>query len=168
MIFMRRFTILSLLMLLVSTMSLHAANNRDKWFKELRQYKQEFMTKELGLTKEQQAKFFPVYSEMTRKIMKLNDDTRALENKIDKSKTEVSDVEYEKGAEALLELKAKEAKIEAEYYQRFKQILTPKQMYLLPKSEKKFTRQLMRHHNKAKTAPKRPKTASVPCGNCNA
>ena len=71
MIFMRRFTILSLLMLLVSTMSLHAADNRDKWFKELRQYKQEFMTKELGLTKEQQAKFFPVYSEMTRKIMKL-------------------------------------------------------------------------------------------------
>jgi len=148
-------------------MSLHASDNRDKWFKELRQYKQEFMSKELELTKEQQSKFFPVYSEMTLKIMKLNYDTRALENKIDRSKTEVSDVEYEKGADALLELKIKEAKIEAEYYQRFKQILSPKQMYLLPKTEKKFTRQLMRHHNKAKTKKtnkKSSKTAFVPCG----
>ncbi|MCM1333033.1 MAG: Spy/CpxP family protein refolding chaperone [Bacteroides sp.] len=166
---MRRLTIISLLMLLVSAMSLHASDNRDKWFKELRQYKQEFMIKDLELTKEQQAKFFPIYSEMTRKIMKLNDDTRALENKIDRSKTEVSDVEYEKGAEALLELKAKEAKIEAEYYQKFKQILSPKQMYKLPKAEKKFTRQLMRHHNKAKTGGKKaPKTAFVPCSDCNA
>ncbi len=160
---MRRITIFSLLMLLFSAMSMHATDNRAKWFKELRQYKHEFLAKELGLTKDQQSKFFPIYSEMTKKIMRLNDDTRAMEGRIDRSKTDVSDLEYEKGAEALFELKAKEAKIENEYYPKFKQILTPKQLYLLPKAEKKFTRQLMRQHNKAKSNKKTPKTAFVPC-----
>lgn len=168
MTFMRRFAILSLLMVMLSAISLHATEDRDKWFKELRQYKKEFIIKELELSKDQQAKFFPLYYEMTRKIMKLNDDTRALEKKIDSSKGAVSDVEYEKGAEALLELKAKEAKIETEYYQKFKQVLTPKQMYKLPKAEKKFTRQLMRHHNKAKSEKKTPKTAFTPCVDNNA
>lgn len=168
MTFMRRFAILSLLMVLMSALGLHASGDRDKWFKELRQYKKEFIIKELELSKEQQTKFFPVYYEMTRKIMKLNDDTRALEKKIDTNKGAVSDIEYEKAAEALLELKAKEAKIEAEYYPKFKQILTPKQMYKLPKAEKKFTRQLMKHHNKAKTVKKAPKTAFTLCDDCNA
>ncbi len=168
MMYMRRLTIFFMFMTFITAIS-HAADNRDKWFNELRQYKHEFLTKELNLTKEQQSKFFPLYSEMSKKIMKLNDDTRALENKIDKNKGTVSDAEYEKGAQAMLELKAKEAKIETEYYQKFKKILTPKQMYLLPKAEKKFTRQLMKHHDKAKTGKKAPpKTASVPCADCNA
>lgn len=164
---MRRIIIFSLLMLLLSAMSMHATDDRAKWFKELRQYKHEFLAKELGLTKDQQSKFFPIYSEMTKKIMRLNDDTRTMEGRIDRSKTEVSDLEYEKGAEALFELKAKEAKIENEYYPKFKQILTPKQLYLLPKAEKKFTRQLMRQHNKAKSNKKTPKTAFVTCEDCN-
>lgn len=158
-------TIFTLLTVLFSAMSVHADENRAKWFKELKQYKHEFLIKELGLTKEQQEKFFPIYSEMSRKLIKLNDNTRSFERKIDKSKTPVSDVEYEKGAEALFELKGKEAKIEAEYYPQFKKILTPKQLYLLPKAERKFTNQLMRQHNKAKMhkQPAKPtKTASCP------
>lgn len=107
---MRRIIIFSLLMLLLSAMSMHATDDRAKWFKELRQYKHEFLAKELGLTKDQQSKFFPIYSEMTKKIMRLNDDTRTMEGRIDRSKTEVSDLEYEKGAEALFELKAKRRK----------------------------------------------------------
>lgn len=165
---MRRFTILYLLIAIIAATNLHAEGKRDKWFRELRQYKQEFLIKELSLSKEQQAKFFPVYDEMSQKLMKLNEATRNLERKIDKTKAgDISDVEYEKGAEALVELKGKEAEIEKAYFQKFKGILKPQQLYLLPKAEKKFTRQLMHQHNKARMDKKRPpKTAFVQAEEC--
>ena len=38
--------------------------NRDEWFKKIREYKHEFIANELGLTPEQQQKFFPIYDKM--------------------------------------------------------------------------------------------------------
>lgn len=147
---MKRVTLFALLLLLLSAMPAAADKKqptpRQQWFKELAQYKRDFMIKELCLNEQQQQKFFPVYEEMEKKIMKANDETRALERKIDHSKEKVSDLEYEKAAEAQFEVKAKEAAIEASYLPKFKQILTPKQLYKLKHAEKKWTRELMKQH----------------------
>lgn len=147
---MKRVILFTLLMLIISTLPAAADKKqnteRQQWFKELSQYKRDFMTKELSLNEQQQKKFFPIYEEMERKIMKANDETRALERKIDHSKEKVSDLEYEKAAEAQFEVKAREAAIEASYLPKFKQVLTPKQLYKLKHAEKKFTRELMKQH----------------------
>lgn len=147
---MKRVTIFTLLMLLLSVMPAAADKKqptpRQQWFKELSQYKRSFMTKELCLTEQQQQKFFPLYEEMEKKIMKANEETRALEHKIDHSKEKVTDLEYEKAAEAQFEVKGREAAIEASYLPKFKQVLTPKQLYKLKHAEKKFTRELMKQH----------------------
>ncbi|MGN0219250.1 MAG: hypothetical protein ACI4AX_03085, partial [Muribaculaceae bacterium] len=38
--------------------------NRERWKSELRNYKHEFMARELDLSREQQSKFFPLYDQM--------------------------------------------------------------------------------------------------------
>ena len=51
--------------------------DRKEWFKQLRCYKHDFLTKELSLTKEQQEKFFPLYDEMENQIHKAANSRRS-------------------------------------------------------------------------------------------
>ena len=157
---MRRFTLL--LIAVAAAIACFSASaepksekGRKEWFREFRQYKHEFMIKELNLSKEQQEKFFPLYDEMDKSIHQLNRQTRALEKKIDTSKEPVNDLEYEKAAEALYELKGKEAATEMEYFTKFKTVLTPKQMYELKKAERKFTQELMMQHSRMRAVKKK-------------
>jgi hypothetical protein len=46
------------------------------------------------------------------------------------------------------ELKAREGAIEEMYFDKFSQVLTPKQMFQLHAAERKFTREIMRQHSK--------------------
>ena len=66
------------------------------------------------------------------------------------SSSEVSDLEYEKAAEAMIEVKGKEASVEEQYFAKFKTVLSPKQLFKLKQAERKFTRELMRQHSKMK------------------
>lgn len=123
--------------------------DRERWFKEMREYKHNFITKELDLTKQQQEEFFPVYDAMEDECHKVHYETRKMQREIKKKKeSEVTDIEYEKAAEALFEIKAKESAIEMKYFNLFKEILTKKQLFLFKDVEDKFTRHLMRQHNK--------------------
>lgn len=155
---------LILVSLIVMTISVAHAdcnpdNDRAKWFDQLRQHKREYITKELDLTKEQQAKFFPVYEEMDTKLMQLNDEVRATERNLDKEGQAADDNDYLKASAMMFDLKSKEGAIEKQYYVKFKQILTPRQLFRLKKVERKFTRELMKkynaHHDKNKPAPKK-------------
>lgn len=128
--------------------------DRKEWFEELRQYKHSFLAKELNLTKEQEAKFFPMYDEMDGAIFKINREARGLERKIAKSTGKVSDIEYEKAAEVMYETKSKEGAIEKQYFAKFKTVLTPEQLFKLKRAERKFTDKLMKEHSKAKAGKK--------------
>ena len=123
--------------------------NREQWAKEFREFKHEALNKHLNLTDEQKAAFFEVYDKMDREIAKLNRETRALERKITKAdEGTVTDVEYEAATNAIIELKGKECDIEKSYYEEFKKILTPKQLFNLKKTEREFSMDMMRQHNK--------------------
>ncbi len=143
---MKRLTLISLILALFVSFSSYAQQpgerrqrpvERKEWFKELRQYKHDFLTKELKLTKEQQESFFPLY-----------DETRDIEHRVRNTKGEISDLEYEKASEAMFEIKGKEADIEMKYYPKFKKALTPKQMFMLKIAERKFTNELMMQHSR--------------------
>lgn len=124
------------------------AQMRSKWFKEVQSYKYEFFTKELELTAEQTDKFFPVYEEMEKAVYTVNKEARDLENKISRSEEEVSDLEYEAATNVLYKVKQKEGEIELEYYQKFDEILSKKQLFLLKIAENKFTQSILNHHKK--------------------
>ena len=119
--------------------------NRDDWFKKMREYKHEFISKELGLSAEQQQKFFPIYDKMEDEIFKATSETHQLETKV--SGNNVSDLEYENATRTIIELKQKEAAIELKYLDSLKTVLSSKQLFQLKKVERKFARQLMKMRN---------------------
>ena len=126
----------------------HANNpKREKWFRELCEFKHQFLAKEMELTPDQQAKFFPLYDAMQNEIFTIHKGTRQMEKNLSAEKNP-SDVEYEKMAEALIEVKIKEGEIQKRHLQKMKGIITSKQIYKLQVAEKKFSRMLSREHNK--------------------
>lgn len=150
--------LLSLLLAVIFALPGYAQEKRNidrkEWFKELRQYKHDFLAKELNLSKEQQDKFFPMYDEMEDAIWKINHDTHRLERKIAKTGGKASDLEYEKAAEAMYEVKGKEAATEKQYFSKFKTVLNPKQLFELKRAERKFMDKLMKEHSKARAGKK--------------
>lgn len=152
---MRRIIALLILCLSLASMSTAWADGKDgkrpdrkEWFKQMRNYKHNFLTKELCLTKEQQEKFFPVYDEMEGRLHAVQHDAMDFERKINTASGNVSDLEYEKAAEAMMEVKGKEAEIESRYFVKFKGILSAKQLFQLRQAERKFTREIMKQHSR--------------------
>lgn len=129
-----------------------ASADRERWLKEVREYKHDLLVEETEMTKEQQAEFLPLYSAMEKEIYQVNYDARALEGKISASSAKVSDLEYEKAAEALSEVKQREGEIELEYYKKFEKILSKKQLFLLKRAENRFTRDMLNHNRRGKSS----------------
>lgn len=121
--------------------------DRQRWLGEMRNYKHDFLTKELSLTREQQRDFFPLYDEMEDEIARLNAETRDVETRAE-ANADATDIELENAARTVFELKRAEGQIEMTYFDRFKTILTPRQLLLLKNTERRFTQQLVNHHRR--------------------
>lgn len=134
----------------VSEISAHpqepTARQREQWFTEMRRYKADFIAKELELTEDQKEKFVPLYEEMDERMAKVGEEARKMEKSVNKKGEKATNEDYEKAAELLYNSKSREAAIEMEYYDKFKLILTKKQLFNLKGAERKFTRQLMDNH----------------------
>lgn len=122
--------------------------DRARYVNEIRAYKHKFLVRELGLSKDQQAPFFEVYDSMEDRLIDVVAEVRDLENR---ARLDGADPEaMQQAADALYSQKAREGKIEAEYYEQFKAILTPRQLVDLKAADRKFTQQLMHQHRRVK------------------
>lgn len=120
--------------------------DRTEWMKEMRRYRAEFIADKIELSAEQREKFIPLYEEMDAKTSKIEHEARTMERDVRKKGTAATDTEYEKTAEALAELKAKQGAVEKEYFDKYRKILTPKQLFQLNNAERDFMRNLMDRH----------------------
>lgn len=120
--------------------------DRKEWFAKVREHKHDFIEDELDLTDAQETKFFLIYDAMEDELLKLQRETRKLERQVADKKA--TDVEYDAATKAIIELKKKEADIELKYFDKFKTVLSSKQLFELKRAEKKFTRKIMNAHNK--------------------
>lgn len=125
------------------------AEERQKYLVEMRQYKHDFLVKELELTRDQQNTFFPVYDKMDDELQQVADETRDLEMKVSADE-KATDTEIESAARTMFEQKSKEGEIEKTYFDKFKGMLSPRQLLKLKGAERKFTQQLVRQHGRAK------------------
>ena len=126
--------------------------DRQRWLAEIRQYKHEFLIKELELTDEQQGPFFQLYDQMEEDIEQLNSQTRALQQQVE-ANDQATDLEVTNAARTIFELKRAEGQIEMTYFDRFAKILTPRQLLNLKAAERKFTQHLVNHHRRQRTTP---------------
>lgn len=148
----QRFFIATLLLLglVAADMNAQSAlseNDRSRWLSEIREYKHEFLAKDLELTREQQRDFFPLYDSMEDEVERINTETRALETKVSESK-EASDLEIENASRTIFEQKRAEGQVEMTYFDKFKEILSPRQLLRLKNAERRFTQQLVKHHRR--------------------
>ncbi|MDE7426630.1 MAG: Spy/CpxP family protein refolding chaperone [Muribaculaceae bacterium] len=123
----------------------------QKALAEYRSFQRDFFAKQLNLTADQREKFCPLYEEMQNRLDKLAQETftagKALEN--DKDATEA---ELEAFARKSFEQRKLEGEIEMEYYEKFKTILTPKQLSrikLTERNQREYLRKYVRDRNHA-------------------
>lgn len=152
---MRSFTIYTLLIIsMFATASAWGApqknGDREQWMTEMRQYKRTYLTRELGLSREQQNSFYPLYEEMEDKVEQVNSDARTMEKRVSEL-PDATDLDYEKATEAIYDAAVKSAQIEREYMEKFKSILSKKQLFKLKAAERQFTREIMKQHQRLRS-----------------
>ena len=157
---MKRILSLTLIFILsVSSFMLFAQNTdkkkeqekRKAWLEEFRSIKRNVLIKEIGLSDEEAARFFPLDNEKETKKHKLHKENRQLTRSILKSNEKVTDAEYEKAAEALVDIPVQEAAIEKEYYLKFKQFLSKEKLFKYRQAELKFPQEMLKYRDKNQT-----------------
>lgn len=119
----------------------------EKVLAEIRPYKHDFFIKKLKLTKEQANEYLPLYDQMEDELMSINQEIRELERTVLENPS-ATDEEIEAAARATFEQKQREAQTEMAYFEKFSNILTPRQLLQIKSVEKQFTQRLARTHRK--------------------
>lgn len=111
-----------------------------------------YITAELELTPEEAAQFIPLYVELQQKRFEAGRESRKinreLHHKESRKQGQIADAEYTQAIYSSLEAYIKEAELKKAYYERFKQILSPKKLYRLDDAESKFIRSYWRKNNR--------------------
>lgn len=123
-------------------------DKRREWMKEMREYKHKFLKQELKLTRDQEAPFFKAYDQMDDELIRIGEETRALERKALKN-SDASDTELESAARTIYEQKKKEGEVELRYFEEFGKILTKKQLVRIKEVERRMNRALLKNSKSA-------------------
>ncbi|ADV43526.1 hypothetical protein [Bacteroides helcogenes] len=110
---------------------------------EFRAKQKAYITEKAGLTKEEAAKFFPLYFELQDRKKQLNDEAWGL---IRKGKNEsTTEAQYEEIMEGVYDARMASDRLDKTYFDKFKKMLSFKKIYLIQKAEMKFHRELLRN-----------------------
>ena len=137
---------------------------------EFRAKQKAYITEKAGLTKEEAAKFFPVYFELQDRKKQLNDEAWNLLRKGRDEKT--TEAQYNEILEGVYDARIATNRLEKTYYEKFKKILSNKKIYLVQRAEMRFNRELLKgmHHkggepkNKIGIKGKKLTRGQGPCG----
>ena len=113
---------------------------------EFRAKQKAFIIEKAGLNKEEAAKFFPVYFELQDKKKALNDKAWGLLRKGKDDKT--TEAQYAEILTGVYDARSASDKLERDYYEKFKKILSNKKIYMVQKAEMRFHRELLKSANR--------------------
>lgn len=103
---------------------------------EFRAKQQEYITESAQLTEAEAERFFPVYFELQDKKKELNAKTREL-NRRDHEE-DLSEADYHQLLDEMYATRQQSERLEQEYYERFKKILSYKKIFLVQRAEMRF------------------------------
>lgn len=118
--------------------------NRHELIVKYMEEKKSYLKQCIPLSDEEAEKFFPLYNELEKKKFDIMAPIYKESRKIRKSTEPVSDEAYSAAADKLAELPVKIAAIEREYFAKFKQILSPKQMFMFFNCENSFGKSFLK------------------------
>lgn len=145
----RYFTLVVLLMVCaVCVMAQRPGRPDPKMWKEIQDYKINFLSQEMDLQKDQEKKFKDLYTEMEGKKRAIFDEIRSIQESLDKK--DASEKEYEAATKKLDALHAKDAALNKEYDKKFKSFLSARQIYKMKAGEDKFRQRMQQMRYKGK------------------
>ena len=119
------------------------AQNKSKYSKsEFRAKKQAYMADKAGLTKEESEKFFTLYFEFQDKKKEINKDAWGTAKK--GIKPDTTDQEYKEIIDNFFTDQEAIAKLEREYIEKYRKVLSDKKIYMLYWAEIKFSRNMLK------------------------
>lgn len=119
---------------------------------EFRVKQEEYITEKADLSKEEAAKFFPLYFELQDRKKQLNDEAW---NLLRKGKNEnTTEAQYGEIMEGVYDARIASDRLDKTYFDKFKKILSCKKIYLIQQAEMRFHRELLKNmHQKGKGGP---------------
>ena len=148
---MKYFLLISLFSLIpflgINAQGNNSANKSDKRSELMAKYMEEkksYLKQCIPLNDSEAEKFFALYDELEKKKFEIMLPIHKESRKIRKSTDPVSDEAYSAVADKLAELPVKIATIESEYFAKFKQILSPKQMFMFFNCENSFGKSILK------------------------
>lgn len=120
-----------------------AQNKKPVFSKEEFRAKQEaYLSDKAELTKEEAARFFPIYFELQDRKKAIND--KAWQKARKGKEPGTTDAEYEEIIDGMVKARIECDELDLEYLQRFKKLLSPKKLFKLQRAEAKFRRDLLK------------------------
>ncbi|MFC6998154.1 Spy/CpxP family protein refolding chaperone [Rufibacter roseus] len=99
-----------------------------------------FITEKLSLTPEQAQRFWPIYNEYNTKRYELKRKLRSLR---EENLNNQSNEQVKASLETRLSYRQRELDLDNEYMDRYLRVISPKQLALLYRSEREFTKLLL-------------------------
>lgn len=116
---------------------------------EFRAKQKAFIIEQAGLTKEEAAKFFPVYFELQDQKKVLNDESWDLMRKGKDDNT--TEAQYEEIIERVCDNRIATDRLDKSYLDKFKKILSCKKIFLVQRAEMRFHREMLKGMNRSKS-----------------
>lgn len=142
---MRKCVLFILIMVAVTGifLTVMAQDDKGKFDREVFMAKRNaYITASAGLTADEAAAFIPIENEMQRKKFEIGRDCRKLARR-SRSKEGLTEEEQQKLVDCTTETRLKEAKLEKEYHEKFKRILSVEKLYKYQEAEARFMREFM-------------------------
>ena len=104
-----------------------------------------YITAEAGLTADEAAAFIPLENELQRRKFEVGRECRRLARK-NRSQQGLTDRERRELSDCLTETRMEEARLEKEYFERFKKILSVEKLSKYQQAEAEFLRKFLQDH----------------------
>ncbi len=143
--------LLSITFIFINVLFINAQNSSKPLMnlQEFEKNKQEFITKEAGLTEEEAKEFFPLNNELQKKKLELH--RKYKENmKQTEEAEDISDDDYEELIKENLDLKMKEAELDKEYSEKFNKLMSPQKLFKAQQAERFFMQEELRKFRESK------------------
>lgn len=150
--------VIALVVLLCGFMPvLWAADGCDQHLsrEEFRAKQKAYIIEQANLTKDEAAKFFPVYFELQDKKKKLNDESWNLMRKGKDDKT--TEAQYGEIIEKVCDNRIAADRLDKSYLDRFKKVLSSKKIFLVQRAEMRFHREMLKGVNRKGESPEHNK-----------
>lgn len=127
----------------------------------LRSKRVSFFTEKLELDVETAQNFWPLYNELEKKRMESHRKMRNLFTGYhSEANKEISEEMYAKLADAMIEQRVELSRIEKLYHEKFKKVLTAKQLVSLYRADKEFQKEMLRMYRDGNGTSNRPSRRS--------